>query len=167
MLAIIFLLIGILSRLMTHTPNFTPILALALFGGMTLKKDQAVWFPLTLMILSDLILGLHALIPLTWGSLLMISLLGRRQRQAGRSAAGVAGLSLLSAVIFFVLTNLGAWLVMYPRTWAGLAQCFVLAIPFFRNTLFSTLLYSGVLFGMHELAARRVRGTSLAWMVGG
>ena len=163
MLAFILLVIGVVSRVMFHAPNFTPVIALALFGGMTLKKGQAVWMPLALMILSDLVIGLHGILVFTWGSVVLVSALGRRQRSR-RSPLGILGAGTLSAVIFFLVTNFGAWLVMYPQTPEGLIQCYTLAIPFFRNTLISTLVYCGVLFGMHELVARRVRGTKFAWI---
>lgn len=165
MLALALLVIGILSRTIIHAPNFTPVLALALFGGMFLKKEQAVWLPLGLMALSDMVLGMHAAIAFTWGSVLLISLLGYWQRDKNNRVGYLFGGSLLAAIIFFVVSNFGAWLVMYPKTWEGLAECYVMAIPFFRNTLASTVVYTGVLFGVHELIARRVRGTKLAWVV--
>ena len=52
--------------------------------------------------------------------------------------AGVA-----SSVCFYIITNFGAWLTlaMYEKNLSGLVQSYVLAIPFFHNTLLSTLLY--------------------------
>jgi hypothetical protein len=41
---------------------------------------------------------------------------------------------------------------MYPKTGAGLAECFLAAIPFFHYTLLGDLFYVGVLFGAFELA---------------
>lgn len=164
MLAIFLLIAGVLARLMTHEPNFTPVIALALFGGVYLKKEQALWMPLALMMISDLVLGLHAVIPFTWGSILLVSALGRWQR-GHRGAGQMLGMGVVSAGLFFIVTNFGAWLVMYPRTFDGFIQCYIAAIPFFRNTLVSTVGYSLVLFGVYELAARRVRDTKLAWML--
>lgn len=166
MLAIIFLVIGIFSRVITHAPNFTPVIALALFGGMMLEKRQALWMPVALMIISDLIIGMHQVIIFTWGSMLLVSLLGCWQREH-RSGLAVLGLGMASSVIFFVMTNFGAWLAMYPHTLEGFVQCYVAAIPFFRNTLVSTLAYSAVLFGMHELVRMRVKDSRLAWIVSG
>jgi hypothetical protein len=67
----------------------------------------------------------------------------------------VAALS--SSMVFFVFSNLGVWLFagLYPLTWAGLVECYVLAIPFFTNTLTSTVLGSAVLFGAHSLVILR------------
>ncbi|MBF0569726.1 MAG: hypothetical protein HQL18_03005, partial [Candidatus Omnitrophica bacterium] len=75
-LAMGLLVIGVLSRFLTHVPNFTPVLAIALFGGVYLRRSQALWLPLALMILSDLVIGLHSTIAFTWGSVLLVSLIG-------------------------------------------------------------------------------------------
>ena len=51
--------------------------------------------------------------------------------------------TLLSSVAFFVITNLGAWLSspLYPKNFVGLTECFIAAIPFFRNTLLGNLVF--------------------------
>ncbi|MBF0569725.1 MAG: hypothetical protein HQL18_03000, partial [Candidatus Omnitrophica bacterium] len=67
-----------------------------------------------------------------------------------------------SAVLFFVITNFGVWLAFYPHTSGGLLNCFTLAIPFFRMTLASTFVYVAVLFGVYDLASRRIQNTRLA-----
>ena len=51
-------------RLLPHPPNFSPIAALALFGGAQFADRRAAFLvPLTAMFLGDLMLGLHALLP--------------------------------------------------------------------------------------------------------
>ncbi len=164
MWAIGILFLGIFSRLAFHAPNFTPVIALALFGGVYLNKRQALVVPVALMAVSDLFLGLHPTIPFTWGSLVVISAIGLwvRNRKSGLS---VLGSSLFSAVLFFVVTNFGAWLAMYPHTAAGLQNCYIAAIPFFRSTLLSSRVYSVLLFGMYELIALRVRDTRFAGLL--
>ena len=65
------------------------------------------------------------------------------------NAPRVAAYSLLGSVLFFVVTNFGAWLgsPMYPQTGAGLAAAYVAGIPFFQYTVLGTLFYSTLLFG--------------------
>lgn len=148
------------SRLIPHPPNFTPIAAMALFGGACFSNQRAAFFvPLAGLFLSDLVLGLHALMPVVYGSFALTVCLGfwlRRQPSAWR----VAGAAVASALLFFALTNFGVWALgsLYPKTAGGLVQCYVAAIPFFRNTLLSNLLYSGFLFGGFALAERRCAG---------
>ena len=76
MLALIIISFGILSRVIVHTPNFTPVLSMAFLGGMYLKGRQAVLVPLALMVISDFIIGFHDVMFFTWGSIVLISVLG-------------------------------------------------------------------------------------------
>lgn len=149
MLALIIISFGILSRLIIHTPNFTPVLSMAFLGGMYLKGRQAVWVPLALMVISDLIIGLYPLAFLTWGSIVLISVLGLWLKERKSYGTVLAG-SFLSAVIFFIVTNFASWLTLYPRTLDGLRQCYILAIPFFRSTVVSTLAYSLVFYAVFK-----------------
>lgn len=145
------------SRLIPHPPDFSPITALALFGGASFSsKREAFLVPLLGLFLSDLVLGFYPITPVVYGSFALIVCLGfglRRRRIASR----IAGAAVVGALVFFVLTNLGVWVLadLYPKTWVGLADCFLAAIPFFRNTLVSALLYSGLLFGGLAWAERR------------
>src|SRR5579872_6037040 len=77
MLALLIISLGILSRVVVHTPNFTPVLSMAFLAGMYLKGRQAVWVPLALMAVSDLIIGFYGWeMLLTWAAIVLISLLG-------------------------------------------------------------------------------------------
>ena len=151
------ILLAAASRLIPHPPNFTPIAALALFGGASFADKRAAFLvPLAGLLLSDLVLGFYALMPVVYGSFALIVCLGfwlRRQR----SVARIAGAAVASAVLFFIVTNFGVWAfgTLYPRTAAGLTECYIAAIPFFQNTLSSNLLYAGVLFGGLALAEKR------------
>lgn len=166
MLAIGLFILGIISRLVLHIPNFTPVIALALFGGVYLRKGQAVLLPVLLMAVTDVFLGLHGTMFFTWGSVALIAVLGLWVRE-NKSFTAIAGSSLVSALFFFIVTNFGVWLVsgMYPHTFAGLTTCYVLAIPFFRNMLLSTVVYSLLFFGAYETIASRISGTKLAPIV--
>jgi hypothetical protein len=151
------ILLAAASRLIPHPPNFSPIAALALFGGAQFAdKRLAFLVPLAAMFLSDMILELHSLIPVIYGSFALIVCLGfwLRRRQNVRAIGGAA---IVGALLFFVLTNFGVWAMgqMYPKTPAGLLNCYVAAIPFFQNTLLSNLFYSALLFGGLAIAENR------------
>ena len=164
MLAFIMISFGILSRVIVHAPNFTPVLSLALFGGMYLKGRQAVWVPLALMAVSDFIIGFHHVMFFTWGSIVVISVLGLWLKKR-KNFATVLGTSIVSAVVFFIVTNFGAWLTSYPHTMDGLRQCYILAIPFFRGTCISTIAYSVFFWAVYEWILKRSRGTALARLI--
>ena len=77
----------------------------------------------------------------------------------GRARAGrVLAYCLAGSVLFFVVTNFGAWLAspMYPRSGAGLLQAYVAGIPFFQWTLLGTLAYAALLFGGFALLRARL-----------
>lgn len=164
MLALIIISFGILSRIIVHTPNFTPVLSMAFLGGMYLKGRQAVFVPLALMAISDLIIGFYPLMYVTWGSIVLISILGLWLKER-KNFVTVLGGSIVSAVFFFIVTNFASWLTLYPHTVNGLQQCYILAIPFFRSTLVSTLAYSAVFYAGYEWLLKRSQGTSLARLI--
>ena len=45
---------------------------------------------------------------------------------------------------YFIITNFAVWVMWdnYPKTIDGLVMCYTMAIPFFQNTLLSTMLYT-------------------------
>ena len=136
-------------RLVPHPPNFTPIGAMALFGGAYFgRRALAFAAPLGAMLLSDLILGFHSGMAYVYGSVVLIVLLGWAIEKR-RTPWRVAGAAVASSALFFAVTNFGTWATgeLYPRTLAGLEACFVAAIPFFQNTLAGDLVFAALLFG--------------------
>lgn len=146
------LVLGIIARLAPHPWNATPLMAIALFGGTHLSKRWAILLPLAIVAISDWLIGWHATIPFTWGACIFTGLIAwwlRPRPSAPRILAG----ALAGSVTFYLITNFGVWFTqeLYPRTAAGLWQCYVAAIPFFRGTLAGDLLYTTILFGGHSL----------------
>ena len=157
--------LGAVARLMPHPPNFATVGATSLFAGARLPVWQAYLVPLALMAVTDPILSVavyHQ--PAFWKgqifaylSFLIAVWLGRHLR-ATESIPRIAALSVVNSMQFFLLTNFGSWLWFpgYASTAAGLASCYVAAIPFFGWTLASDLLFTGVFFGLHAWLSRTV-----------
>src|SRR5438270_2625742 len=144
------------SRLIPHPPNVASITAVALFGGAYLSdKRLAFLVPVAALFLSDLVLGLYSHMEVIYGSFILVVCVGLMLRRK-RTPLRIAGAALSSSIIFFVITNFGVWAFgsLYPTTMAGLATCYVAAIPFFQNTLVGDALYTAVLFGGFALAER-------------
>ena len=161
MVAFLLIFLGIASRLMPHTSQFTAILAVAFFAGLYLKGWKAIAVPLALMIISDVIIGFHDTMFFTWGSMVLAIAIGLLLHQR-KNFVTVLGGSIASAVVFFIVSNFGAWLSpLYPHTWQGLQECYVMAIPFFRSTLVSTVAYSLVFYAAYEWLLKRAQGTAL------
>lgn len=151
---------GAMMRLIPHPPNFTPIAAIALFGGAHFaSRRTALTVTLLAMFLSDLILagGYHTLMPVVYGCFAMTVLMGRWIRRS-RSILAIGGVTLSASLLFFIVTNFGVWVCFdfYPKTLAGLGACYAAAIPFFQNTLGGDLFFTTILLGGFALAQRRV-----------
>lgn len=131
-----------LSRLIPHPPNFTSLLALSFY----IPAILGVKFIPALLVsffLTDLIIGFHAVTIFTWGSVFLIGLMSKFFLQ--NISSRLLG-TLLGAIIFFVITNFGVWsLGSYGYNFEGLILCYTLAIPFFGNTLISTIIFSTII----------------------
>lgn len=146
-------------RLLPHPPNFSPIAAIALFGGAYMpKRALAFVVPFGALLLSDAALGgFYAGIEVVYLSFGLTVLIGWAIAER-RSAVTVAGAAITSSLLFFIVTNFGVWFSggLYTRTWDGLAACYAAAIPFFQNTLAGDLFFTALLFGGFGLAERIV-----------
>ena len=164
---IVFLVIaaGVFLRLIPHPWNVTPVLGLALFSGARLKTRLGVFMLLGTLFLSDLFLGADATLPFTWGSFLLVLILGKSLKNA-EFGPRIFLTSLLGSFLFYLISNLGVFLVtpLYEKTWGGFVQCYLMAIPFFRNEVIGDTVYTFVFFGTYHLAARKLalRSTSAA-----
>ena len=158
---ILFIFLGALTRFFPPIANFTPLAAMALFGGTYLiNKKWAFIIPLTAIFISDIIFeiyngtGFYPDMIFVYGSMALITCLGfylrgREQRQTIMVA------SLTGSIIFFLLTNFGTWTTgYYGYTASGLMNCYVAGIPFFKGTLIGDLFYNIVFFGVFALARR-------------
>ncbi|WP_242104684.1 MULTISPECIES: DUF6580 family putative transport protein [unclassified Lysobacter] len=160
-----------MSRLLPHPPNFSPVEAIALFGGAYFaSRAWAVLVPLAAMLISDVVLaalngGSYSFANyfastsfwLVYGCIAVSTVLGFGLR--GKvGGARVLGYSLLGSALFFLVTNFGAWLgsTMYPQNGAGLVAAYAAGIPFFQWTVLGTLFYSALLFGGFALLRRQL-----------
>lgn len=143
----------VFSRLIPHPPNFTPVLAVALFCGILYARPfHALLIPLLGMAATDLALGLHDQL---WAVYLAVALcvgLGRWMLASLRIPATLAA-GVSASALFFLVTNFAVWLQgdLYPLNAAGLLACYVAAIPFFHHTLSATLLFSLGLLALGRL----------------
>ncbi len=155
LIAVCLILLAAGLRLLPHPANFVPVAAVAIFGGTVLPRRFAIWVPVAAMMASDLVIGLHNLILVTWGCYALIALASTYVMRRPKFVRGAA-LTLGSSLFFFTVTNFAVWVwgQMYAHTWAGLAQCYEMALPFFRNTALSDALYTASLFGIYALVLK-------------
>ncbi len=159
MLAYLLVLFAVVFRLVTEASalNFAPVAAALLFFGSRMPRRQA-WVPVAALIASDVVLTtrvygypLRADQIVIWAWYLAIVLLGSLLAGRAKSNAWrIAGASLAASVSFFLLSNFAVWAAweMYPRTFQGLLACYTAALPFFRNTAASDMLFTAAFFGI-------------------
>src|SRR5262245_41802531 len=162
--------LGLSSPLTPFLWNFTPALAMLIFGVASSRRPEfGLAAPFAMLVATDYVLhvtGMAATSPfdraVVYGAYLLLGLLGlllKHQRTWGRFAlvcrAGPVG--------FFLLTSLGVWISAdatlppphgYPKTLAGLVTCYAQALPFLRNDLIGTTLFAAALFGGYAWATR-------------
>ena len=143
-------LILILSRLIPHPPNFTPIVAVAIMSGYLFKNIYLSFATLLVsMLVADAFIGFYENIFFVYLSLLFLVYifykLGRKINLKNLFLYSFTG-----SILFFIITNFGVWLlgspgldnVPYEKNLQGLIKCYILAIPFIKNTVLSTLIFS-------------------------
>jgi len=171
------ILLAALSRLLPHPPNFAPIASLGIFGGAVVaNKKYALILPLGALLLSDILFELFTDTrgfydisqTFVYGAVILITLLATQIKKV--NTINILFACLWSGAIFYILSNFGVWLngSLYPKTFAGLMQCYTAAIPFYKNELFgnfilnlfiSNIFFSAILFGAYALV-RKAMATS-------
>ena len=137
-----FILLLSFSRLIPHPPNFTPILAAAIFSGFCFRNFYLSTLIVILSIfLSDIILGFHNQTIFIYMALMVSVLLGLSIKNFKFIQILYTGLA--ASICFFIITNFGAWIFLdiYEKNLSGLINCYIMGIPFFKNTLSSTIFY--------------------------
>mgnify|MGYP003346798562 CR=1 FL=1 len=136
------------QRVIPHPPNFTPIITSAVFVPWLFGRNAwAIGVSMLGLFIGDLVWGFHPYMLYTYASLILAGLVTVQVRH-------LPTLAVLGSTIFFLVTNLGVWLSgYYGYTLQGLWTCYVMAIPFFANTLASTLVYTLVFWVLYKLVA--------------
>jgi len=153
-IAVLIIILAAASRLVKHPFNFTPVVAMSIFAGCYLEKKWAVILPIVSMLVSDYFIGFYdwQVMASVYISISLAFLIGwfLQKRKNWKS---IVLASLAASLIFFIVTNFAVWVFFkwYPHTWAGLIDCFILALSFYRNTLAGDLFYTGVFFGIYEI----------------
>jgi hypothetical protein len=158
MLAYLFVVLSIALRFVSLPVAFTSVAASLLYFGAR-QPRRRMWIPLLVMVAADVVLTrmvyaypLTADHLVTWAWYAGILLLGGTLKE-NSGALRVGGAALAASVSFFLLSNFAVWVVwaMYPKTLAGLAACYLAALPFFRHSLAGDLFFTVAFFGLGAL----------------
>ena len=170
LIAVVLILAAALSRIAFYPLNFSPVIAMALFGGAVINdKKLAFALPLLAMFLSDLIFEITNIATGFWGwgqlvgygILGLITVFGFNLKKI--NVQNVTGFSIASSLIFFLLSNTSVWIfdtTTYTQNFSGWLNCLAAGIPFLKNGLAADLVYSALFFGgfvlMEKYAFKKV-----------
>jgi len=166
LLIVLFVAIIFLGRILPHPYNFTPLIAVTLLSSYSISnKFLAIIIPVVGFWLSDLFMNNHIYAGYfadftvfnsgmiwTYGAIVLVALMG--SSFLNKITTGKVVLASLSgSTIFYLISNFGVWAFspMYAKTFAGVVQCYSLALPFYGTSLMGDLVYCALLFGAYQL----------------
>ena len=147
---------ALLRLTVSHPYNFIPIFSCLLFFAAN-RPAREFALPLFALIGVDIFLTTHQYgyqltlgAAVTWIWYLVVMMLGAGMFRNSMSSRRVIGASLLASASFFLASNYTVWAEwsMYPKTSGGLGTCYIAALPFFRNSVISEIVFSLLIFGI-------------------
>ncbi len=190
--AIFLIIVGVIGRIFlidyVAIPNFEIITALTLVSAVFLGRIWGIIVPLSIIAITDAVIGNNSVLFFTWSAFAIIGVLGwlsrfvilneakrseesrtacpptggnvrfsrirgrflSASRRIGMTIVKMLALGIGSSIFFFLYTNFGWWLAtnMYPHTWDGLIQCYIMGLPFFKNNLIGNLIFVPIASGV-------------------
>jgi len=158
--AVALIVVAAITRFIPHPFNFTAVGAMALFSGAVIKdKRFAFLLPVAVMFFTDLFLGFHFSILPVYACFAFTVWMGIKISNR-QNAFSIGSASIVSSVIFFLVTNLPVWYLdqgLYPVSIQGTLQSYTMALPFFQNQILGDLFYNALLFGVYHLVGKQSR----------
>lgn len=164
------ILLAAFTRVIPHPGNFTPIIAIAIFGASKFKGSKLLTFsiPLVAMLITDfflnkIMMGAWSLtypgIAYNYLALFGVVALGmlifkNNKQMLRKTSTSIVGGNLL----FFLISNFGVFMTfsLYPASPQGLVAAYVAGLPFLLNQFAATIIWSIVLFGSDALITKYV-----------
>ena len=136
------------SRLIPHPPNFTPLITVAIMSSYFFKNIYLSFFVILIsMVLGDIFIGFYNNMFFVYLSLLLISYIFFKIIKK-MNYKNLFVYALIGSLIFYLISNFGVWILgnLYDKNFNGLIECYIMAIPFLKNTIISTIFYSYLIY---------------------
>ena len=172
-IAVLMIFAAAVSRILLYPISFSPLIAMALFGGAVIKnKKLAFLLPLAAIFLSDVLFEVFKIAPgfygwgqlVNYGLLMLVTFMGTYLKKL--NFITVAGFTVASALIFYFLSNSSVFVMSsgyYAKNFAGYIECMIAGLPFLKASLISTASYSLLFFGAYFLATKYFQKEELAY----
>lgn len=151
--------LGLISRVIPHPANFTPLGAILAYGSNRKGYKWAMILGLLIMVTSDVILGFSFSTPFVYLGFASYAVLPKILSKK----IGLIPTTILSSLVFFLISNLGVWLgPWYEHSWSGLIKCFTLAIPFYKNMLLADAVFLTALLLIEKIKIKKTLNKEVA-----
>lgn len=155
--------VGIGTRTIWHPgENIEFVTTASLLSASYLGLGWALFVPMCIMVITDLILGNTNIFIFTWSGYLVIGILGylsNLNKLGGKTKIlRASGVGVTASLWFYLWTNFGVWLLdswgVYPKTLSGLAEAYWYGLPFLKNNLLGNLIFVPLSFFVVEKAKK-------------
>jgi len=161
----IYITINGITQSMFMLDLFFLIAVIAIISGLLLGKYYTFIVPISVMVITDLILGNTYILLFTWSGFAILALIAyllkTKHRLTVKKAPTIIGTSIAGVLLYDIWTNFGCWLGWYPHTINGLSMCFTVALPFiFWHLLSTTIALTAILIPILYLEEHKILQTN-------
>ncbi len=139
----VFITINGITQPMFMLDLFFIVAIISIISGIILGGYFTFIVPISVMIITDFVIGNNWIAIFTWSGFAIIGLIGyiikRKKNLTVKYIPRVFGAGIGAILIYDIWTNFGTWLGgWYTHTWEGLILCYTRALPFMFWHLLST-----------------------------
>lgn len=152
--SVLFLLVGVIGRLVIHIPDVTPLTSLCLLAPIVFAPRIVFLITTLILLLSDAALHYLFHFPVfgmwtlfTYSGWFGVTLLGFLLRKKQGFLQTIL-FTCCATFLFWLWTNFGTFMTthLYPHHFSGFLQCYIAALPFLKNSLIGSCAWSSILF---------------------
>ena len=135
-------------------PNVELVMTASVLASIYLGRRWGVGVALVSLMISDFFLGNSLIMIFTWSAFALIAFGGKMIKGPLMGA----GYGLVGALFFYFYTNFGVWLIgnLYPHTFSGLINCYMMGLPFLRLQAVGSMVFLGSTISLIKLFNLRI-----------
>ncbi len=149
-LVVLLSLAGLASHALPHPMGVSTVGALGMAAAAYLPRSLVLAPVLVTILIVDAINGFYGALAMSFVYIgHLAAALSVRGLLGSVSVKSVAFASILSALVFYLLSNLTPMAMgYYPNTFDGWVACYVAALPFLLKGILANMVYGGLAFGV-------------------
>lgn len=159
----IYISLGGVTQPMFILDLFFVVAIISLLSGLLLGGYYTFIVPISVMIITDLIIGNNWILLFTWSGFAILGVIGYLLKTKNgltiERIPRILGVGVLGILLYDIWTNFGVWLqgFGYAHTFQGLVLCYIYALPFmFWHLLSTTLAITVVIIPIVYLKERQI-----------